>query len=275
MIIDGKSIAKNIREDLKQKVQEHGKEITLAVVLVGDEPASKVYVKNKQIACEKVGIKSKAILLDDKTTQKTLNQQIENLAKDESVHGILLQLPLPKHLNAREAISFLPANKDVDGLKTESLGGLVTGENVVVACTPKGVLALAKSVVKTLEGKNVVIVGRSVLVGKPTALLFLTENATVTICHSKTTNLKKHTKQADILVVAVGKQNLIKKNFVKKGAVVIDVGMNKDKEGKLCGDVDFAKVSKKAGYITPVPGGVGPMTIAMLLENTYLLATKK
>lgn len=274
MIIDGKALANKIKNSLKEQIKNEKLEITLAVVLVGNDEASKTYVKNKRQACEKIGIKSKTILLDENVSQQVLNKEIKKLSDDESVTGILLQLPLPKHLNSREAIAHISANKDVDGLKTENLGGLITGEENLVACTPKGILALAKSIEPNLAGKNVVVIGRSVLVGKPTALLFLNENATVTICHSKTRGLKSLANKADILVVAVGKEKLIKKDFVKKGAIVIDVGINRNSEGKLCGDVDFEKVAKKASYITPVPGGVGPMTIAMLLENTVMLATR-
>lgn len=272
MIIDGKMLANKVKDELKKEIEENNLDITLAVVLVGADPASQTYVKNKQLASKKVGIKSKVVLLDEKASQAQLNQEIEKLSKDSKVNAILLQLPLPKHLNQREAISFIAPEKDVDGLKTESLGSIVSNDSGVVACTPQGVLYFAKSVCPNLAGQKVVVVGRSVLVGKPTALLFLNQNATVTICHSKTKNLKKETKQADILVVAVGKEKLINKHYVKKGAVVIDVGINKDKNGKLCGDVDFESVKKKASYITPVPGGVGPMTIAMLLKNAVLLA---
>lgn len=271
MIINGKEFSKNIKNNLKEKIENEDLNITLAVVLVGENEASKIYVRNKQTQCKKIGIESKLLKLNENITQKQLNTHIKNLSKDEKITGILLQLPLPKKFDAREAISHISNNKDVDGLKTQNLGALLTGEKTVLPCTPKAILYLAKSVVPNLSGKNVVIVGRSVLVGKPTALLFLNENATVTICHSKTKNLKAYTKKADVLIVAAGKENLIKKSCVKKGAAVIDVGINRNKSGKICGDVDFKKVVKKAGNITPVPGGVGPMTIAMLLQNAVLL----
>lgn len=274
MIIDGKALAEKIKDKFKKQIETENLNITLAVVLVGRNKASQIYVEKKRFACKQVGIKSRLILLNENINQANLNAEIEKLSKDESVNGILLQLPLPKHLDAQQAIKFIAKEKDVDGLKVENLGRVLTNESSVTPCTAKAILSLVKSVEPNLEGKNVVVVNRSVLVGKPSALLFLNENATVTICHSKTKNLKSITKKADVLIVAVGKEKFIKKSFVKKSGIVIDVGINRNNQNKVCGDVDFDKVLKKAKHITPVPGGVGPMTVAMLLENAILLAQK-
>lgn len=272
MIINGKEIAEKLKQEIKEKIEKENLQACLAVVLVGDNPSSKVYIKNKKIACEKVGIKSISHILPESTTQTELNLLLKNLSNDESVSGILLQLPLPKHLDAREAIGYIVPEKDVDGLTSHNLGKLTSGGMGIIPCTPLGIIKLIKSVLgENLEGKNAVVVGRSILVGKPTALALINENATVTLCHSKTKNLKEHTLNADILVVAVGKPKFIDASFVKKGATVIDVGITKTENG-LVGDVDFESVSQVANYITPVPGGVGPMTIACLLENTYTCA---
>ena len=272
MIIDGKALAEKIKEEIKNEIEQSKLDVCLAVVLVGENPASKVYVKNKKIACKKVGIKSIEVLLPENTTQETLEEKLDELSSDNHVDGILLQLPLPKHLDEKSALEHIVPGKDADGLTKQNMANLMMGNKGTIPCTPAGVLILAKSVVPDLTGKHVVVVGRSALVGKPAALLFLNENATVTICHSKTKDLAKETIKADILISAVGKIGLITKKHVKKGAVVIDVGITKDTDGKNKGDVDYDKVSKKASFITPVPGGVGPMTIAMLLKNTVELA---
>ncbi|MBE5756656.1 MAG: bifunctional methylenetetrahydrofolate dehydrogenase/methenyltetrahydrofolate cyclohydrolase FolD [Clostridiales bacterium] len=277
-LIDGKQISQDIKLELKEKVslfkEKYGKDITLAVVLVGENPASQVYVRNKIKATELVGMKSLAFYLDENATEKEVEECVNALAKDDNVDGILVQLPLPKHLDENKILNLIPANKDVDGFLAENVGKLLLFENSTVACTPYGVLELLKRENIEIAGKNAVVIGRSNIVGKPMAMLLLRENATVTICHSKTKDLKKICKQADILVAAIGRAKFVTKDMVKKGAVVIDVGINRV-DGKLYGDVDFEKVSKKTSYITPVPGGVGPMTIAMLLQNTYLLALKK
>lgn len=275
MIIDGKEMAEKIKQEIKETIENENLDVRLAVVLVGDNPASKVYVKNKKIACKRVGIKSLEVIMNENTTQQELENKLKELSDDESVDGILLQLPLPKHLNENNALKFINENKDVDGLTQGNMAKLYSGQSSIHPCTPEGVLILAKSVVSDLQGKHVVVVGRSVLVGKPTALLFLNENATVSVCHSKTKNLHKITSQADILVSAAGKIGLITKKHIKKGAVVIDVGITRDENGLNKGDVDFKSCFKKASHITPVPGGVGPMTIAILLKNTLSLARQR
>ncbi len=277
-IIDGKLVAQKVKEQLKDKVlsfeKEVGRKITLAVILVGNNPASQVYVKNKIIATEYVGMRSLSYYLPDDATQEQVAETVISLAKDETVDGILVQLPLPKHLDEGKILSLIPAEKDVDGFLAENVGNLVLGNETTVACTPFGVLKMLKSENIELCGKNAVVIGRSNIVGKPMALLLLQENCTVTVCHSKTTNLKEICSKADILIAAIGKPKFITADMVKKDAVVIDVGINRTSEG-LVGDVDFENVSKLASYISPVPGGVGPMTIAMLLENTYLCAQRK
>lgn len=274
-IIDGKKIAMQIKEEISQEIKMNKIDVCLAVVLVGNDPASHTYVKNKKIACEQVGIKSLEFLLDENTSQEKLNGLLDELSKRADVTAILLQLPLPKHLSSQDALKHIVPLKDADGLTSANMGELFCGSPAVVPCTPKGVVYLIKSVCPDIAGKDVVVVGRSNLVGKPLAFLLLSENATVTVCHSKTKDLSVHTKKADILISATGRANLITKDMVKKGAVVIDVGMNRDATGKLTGDVDFENVSKIAGHITPVPGGVGPMTIAMLLQNTLILGKNK
>lgn len=274
-IIDGKKTAILIREQIKQEIKANNLQVCLAVVLVGNNPASQIYVRNKKIACEEVGITSLEFLLDENTTQENLCELLDELSLREDVNGILLQLPLPKHLSAQEALKHIAVAKDVDGLTPANLGELFCGNTATVPCTPKGVIYLLKSACPDITGKNVLVIGRSNLVGKPLALLLLQENATVTVCHSKTNNLAFHTKKADIIISAVGKAKLVTKDMVKKDVIVIDVGTNRNENGKLVGDVDFAEVSKKASFITPVPGGVGPMTIAMLLENTLLLSKQQ
>lgn len=276
-IIDGKVISQKVKDELKIKVDDfkktYGRQITLAVILVGNNPASQVYVKNKIKATEYVGMKSLSFNLPETATEKEVSETVLSLTNDCSVDGILVQLPLPKHLDENKILSLIPANKDVDGFLAENVGKLMLGQPTTVACTPFGVLKMLKSENIELSGKNAVVLGRSNIVGKPMAMLLLKENCTVTICHSKTQNLKEICKSADILVAAIGKPKFVQADMVKDGAVVIDVGINRTENG-LVGDVDFDNVKNVASYITPVPGGVGPMTIAMLLENTYLLAKR-
>lgn len=275
-IIDGKAIAAKIRAELKEKIAESGKEIGLAVVIAGEDPASQIYVRNKVKACEEVGIVSKVRALDADCGQAALEEEIERLAKDDSVHGILLQLPLPKGYDTEAALKKIPVSKDVDGFSAENLGLLAkNGRASAVACTPLGVMKLLERENIEICGKRAVVIGRSETVGKPMALLLLNADATVTVCHSKTKELGKICAEADILVTAIGKAKFVTADMVKEGAVVVDIGINRDENGKLCGDVDFEEVSKKASFITPVPGGVGPMTIAMLLYNTVEAALKE
>jgi len=269
-IIDGKRISNEIKDELKQKVEElkaEGKQVTLAVVLVGEDPASKVYVGNKKKACEYIGINSLSYELPKQTSQEELLKLIDKLNNDSSVNGILVQLPLPKHINEDEIINAISPKKDVDGFHPQNVGRLSIGQKGFVSCTPAGVIELLKRSGISIEGKECVIIGRSNIVGKPMALLMLRENATVTVCHSKTANLKEVAKRADILIVAMGKPRFINKDYIKEGAVVIDVGIHRDENNKLCGDVDFDDVVDHVSAITPVPGGVGPMTIAMLMKN--------
>lgn len=277
-IINGKELALKVKNELKDKCavfeEKNGRKITLAVVMVGDNPASKVYVKNKITATEYVGMKSLSFYLPKDCTQQQLEILIRELSADNKVDGILVQLPLPKGLDEKRALDLISTEKDVDGFKAENAGKLLLGEECTVACTPSGVIRMLKNENIELEGKNAVVIGRSNIVGKPMAMLLLKENCTVTVCHSKTANLKEICKNADILVCALGKPNFIKAEIVKHGAVVIDVGINRTENG-LCGDVNFDEVEKVASYITPVPGGVGPMTIAMLLENTYSCALRR
>ncbi len=274
-IIDGKHVAETMRGELKKRVseaKEKGKTVKLAVVIAGNDPASEIYVRNKSKACAEVGIASDTVRLPETVTQEELEKTILSLVEDETVDGILLQLPLPAHLNERQALALIPARKDVDGFSAENVGMLTLSlRDGNRSCTPHGIIALLDHYEIPIAGKHAVVVGRSNIVGKPMSLMLLSRDATVTICHSKTENLAKYTKDADILVVAVGKANLITGDMVKNGVVVIDAGMNRE-NGKLCGDVDFASVSEKASYITPVPGGVGPMTITMLLYNTVKAA---
>lgn len=273
-LIDGKKLAADMRAQLKADVAEFKKEIGLAVVLAGDNPASQVYVRNKIKACEEVGIKSYAYYLPAETTQGELDELLKSLANNSDIHGILVQLPLPAHLDSERALKLIPVEKDVDGFSADNIGKLCMNEECLVACTPHGIMKMLESEKIQLKGKNAVVVGRSNIVGKPVALLLLNADATVTVCHSKTQNLKECCLNADILVAAVGKAKFITADMVKEGAVVVDVGMNRDDNGKLCGDVDFENVKEKCSYITPVPGGVGPMTITMLMYNTYLAAVR-
>lgn len=277
-LIDGKMLSSEIKENLKIKVAEferdYGRKISLAVILVGENPASCVYVKNKIKAAEYVGIKSLSFTLPENTNETDVENVVKTLANDKSVDGILVQLPLPKHLNEEKILSLIPAAKDVDGFTAENVGNLTLFKESINSCTPAGILYMLKSINVPLAGKHAVIIGRSNIVGKPIALLLLRENCTVTVCHSKTENLNEITKQADILVVAMGKPKFVKENMVKDGAIVIDVGINRTEAG-LCGDVDFENVKNKASFITPVPGGVGPMTIAMLMQNVYKCALRR
>lgn len=275
-IIDGAMIASEIKEDLKKQVEdlkEKGLTPGLAVVLVGDNSASKVYVGNKKKACEYVGIKSFSYELPENTSEDSLLELIDTLNQDKKVHGILVQMPLPRHMDEQKVIKAIAPHKDVDGFHIENVGALLVGAPGFISCTPAGIIELLRRYEVALEGKKCVVVGRSNIVGKPISLLLLRENATVTICHSKTTNLEEEIKQADVVVVAVGKAKFVKGHMLKEGAVVIDVGMNRDENGKLCGDVDFDSAQGIASLITPVPKGVGPMTIAMLMYNCVLAAT--
>lgn len=269
-IIDGKAISKQIKEECRVKAAEYkekGIEITLAVVQVGDDPASGVYVRNKKRACEECGIRSLSYELPEETSEEELLALIGRLNADSSVNGILVQLPLPEHIDENKIIRAIDVKKDVDGFHPMNAGALCTGQKGFVSCTPAGIIQLLKRSGTTIAGKECVVIGRSNIVGKPAALLLLAENGTVTVCHSKTADLKEVTKRADILVAAVGKPKFITADFVKEGAVVIDVGIHRNENGKLCGDVDFDGVAPKCSAITPVPGGVGPMTIAMLMSN--------
>ena len=269
-IIDGKAISTSLKEELKEKVtalKEQGIEPCLAVILVGEDPASTVYVNNKKKACEFIGIKSLSYELPETTTQDELLALIEKLNADDSVNGILVQLPLSKHIDEDAVIGAISPLKDVDGFHPQSVGSLCIGRKGFVSCTPAGIIELLKRSNVEIEGKECVIIGRSNIVGKPMALLMLRENATVTVCHSRTKNLKEVAKRADILIVAIGKPKMITAEYVKEGAVVIDVGIHRLEGKKLCGDVDFDDVAPHTSAITPVPGGVGPMTIAMLMKN--------
>ncbi|MBE5953614.1 MAG: bifunctional methylenetetrahydrofolate dehydrogenase/methenyltetrahydrofolate cyclohydrolase FolD [Lachnospiraceae bacterium] len=269
-IIDGKLISQQIKDELKEKVtalKAEGKEICLAVIQVGNDPASTVYVGNKKKACEYIGIKSLAYEVPEETTEEELLGIIDKLNNDDSVHGILVQLPVPKHINEEKIINAISPSKDVDGFHPASVGALSIGQKGFVSCTPAGVIQLLKRSNIEISGKECVVIGRSNIVGKPMSMLLLRENGTVTICHSRTKDLKEVCKRADILVVAIGKPRMIDASYVKEGATVIDVGIHRDENNKLCGDVDYASVEPIAGAITPVPGGVGPMTIAMLMNN--------
>lgn len=269
-IIDGKKISQEIKDELKAKVAkmaEEGKKIALAVIQVGNDPASSVYVRNKKNACAYIGIESLSYELPEETTEEELVTLVEKLNQDDAVNGILVQLPLPKHINEEKIIQTISPTKDVDGFHMQNVGALCVGSKGFVSCTPLGIIELLKRSGIEIAGKNCVVLGRSNIVGKPMGLLLLRENGTVTICHSKTRNIKEIAKQADILVVAIGKPKFVDESYVKKGAVVIDVGIHRNAENKLCGDVDFEKVAPHTSAITPVPGGVGPMTIAMLMNN--------
>ncbi|MBC5713830.1 bifunctional methylenetetrahydrofolate dehydrogenase/methenyltetrahydrofolate cyclohydrolase FolD [Roseburia sp. BX1005] len=269
-IIDGKKISAEIKEELKNEVAQlkaQGIEGTLAVIQVGNDPASSVYVNNKKKACAYIGINSESFELPEETTQEELLALIAKLNADDSINGILVQLPVPKHIDEKTIINAISPKKDVDGFHPESVGSLVIGQPGFVSCTPAGIIELLKRSNVTIDGKNCVIVGRSNIVGKPMALLMLRENATVTIAHSHTKNLKEICQNADILIIAIGKREFITGDYIKEGAVVIDVGIHRDENNKLAGDVKYDEAEKKASQITPVPGGVGPMTIAMLMNN--------
>ena len=269
-IINGKELAKKIRQNLKEEVAELNKKEVypkLAVIMVGEDKASQVYVRNKSKACNEIGIDFEEFLLPADTTMETLLNLIEVLNNREDISGILLQSPIPKPLNIREAFNKIDYRKDVDGFNPVNVGKLAIGEKAFISCTPYGVVKMLEEYNINPEGKNVVIIGRSNIVGKPLSQCLLNKNATITICHSKTKNIKEITKNADILIAAVGKPHFVTEDMVQDNAVVIDVGINRNEEGKLIGDVDFENVEKKASYITPVPGGVGPMTIAMLMNN--------
>lgn len=276
--IDGKQISADIRAELKEECaafeREHGFLPGLAVIIVGNDPASAVYVRNKKKACEEVGYHSEVYELPEETTQEELNALVDRLNKDPAIHGILCQLPLPKHLDENEVILRIDPAKDVDAFHPYNVGKIMLGDYWFLPCTPAGVMELLKRSGVDPSGKKCVVVGRSNIVGKPMAMLLMHANGTVTICHSRTKNLFAETKEADILVVAIGKADFITADAVKPGAVVIDVGMNRRADGKLTGDVDFASVEPIASMITPVPGGVGPMTITMLLKNTLSAARK-
>lgn len=277
VIMDGKVLAAEQMEKLKGRVdalKAAGRTAGLAVILVGDDPASQVYVRNKGKACEELGILSETLRLPAETTQEELEAEIDRLNKDSRMDGILVQLPLPKHLDEARALAKILPEKDVDGFHIENAGKLFTGQPGVVACTPKGILHMLKACGVPMAGKEAVVIGRSNIVGKPVAMLLLNENCTVTICHSRTADLKAHTRRADILVAAVGKPRFVTADMVKPGAAVVDVGINRV-DGKVVGDVDFDSVQNVAGYISPVPGGVGKMTICMLMENTIEAAERK
>lgn len=276
-IIDGKLISAEIKDELKDKVTElkaQGKNISLAVIQVGADPASSVYVGNKKKACEYIGIDSVAYELPEETTQEELLAIIDTLNQDDKINGILVQLPVPKHIDEDTIIKAISPAKDVDGFHPQSVGALSIGQQGFVSCTPAGVIELLKRSGVDISGKECVVIGRSNIVGKPMALLLLRENGTITVCHSRTADLREVTKRADILVVAIGRPKMIDASYVKDGAVVIDVGIHRDENNKLCGDVDYLSVEPIASAITPVPGGVGPMTIAMLMNNCVEAASR-
>lgn len=274
-IIDGKAISQQIREEIKNEIAEKGLTPGLAVVLVGNDPASEVYVRNKKKACEAVGIYSETYLLPEETKEDELLSLVDKLNHDEKIHGILVQLPLPKHIDKDRVINAILPEKDVDAFHPVNVGRIMTGKYSFLPCTPAGVMELIRRSGIDVCGKKCVVIGRSDIVGKPMAMIMLHANATVTVCHSKTKNVKDELLGADIIVAAVGKAGFVTADMVKEGAVVIDVGINRGEDGKLRGDVDFDAVAEKASYITPVPGGVGPMTITMLLKNTLTAAEMK
>ncbi len=278
VIIDGKALSVKLKNNMKAKVEElkkSGINPCLAVIIVGDNPASRVYVNNKKKSCEELGIKSLEYALAEETTEEELLGIIDGLNKDEDVDGILCQLPLPSHICEKNVINSISPEKDVDAFHPENVGHIMIGDYTFLPCTPAGVMEMLKEYKIDVSGKNCVVVGRSNIVGKPMTMLLLKENATVTVCHSRTKDLTSFTKQADVLVSAVGKPGLITADMVKEDAVVIDVAINRLENGKLCGDVDFENVKEKASYITPVPGGVGPMTIATLMKNTVTAAESR
>lgn len=277
-IIDGKAISVAVKEQVKNETQvlkEKGISVGLAVVIVGNDPASRVYVNNKKKACETVGFESFEYALPEETTQEELIELVNKLNNDEKVNGILVQLPLPKHINETAVINTIVPEKDVDAFHPENVGHIMIGDYKFLPCTPAGVIEMLDQSGIEIDGKNCVVIGRSNIVGKPMSMLLLKRNGTVTICHSRTKNLAEICRNADILVAAVGKANFVTADMIKNGAVVIDVGMNRLESGKLCGDVDYNACFEKASYITPVPGGVGPMTISMLMKNTLTSAKKK
>lgn len=274
-VISGKELAKELRENMKEEInllKQRGITPHLTVILIGNDPASHSYVNGKKKASEEVGISSEIIKFDATITEDELLDKIQELNKDPNVHGILVQLPLPEHIDEQKVIETIDPQKDVDGFHPINVGRMMIGQNTFLPCTPFGILKMLQSINIDLNGKHAVIIGRSNIVGKPMGQLLLNEHATVTYCHSRTKDLRKYTLSADILIVAVGKEHIVDGSYIKDGAVVIDVGVNRTKEGKLTGDVDFEDAKEKASYITPVPGGVGPMTITMLLENTIKAA---
>ncbi|KLU55498.1 5,10-methylene-tetrahydrofolate cyclohydrolase [Paenibacillus sp. VT-400] len=276
-IINGKEVSQEIRASMTTEVKqlsEQGVVPGLAVVLVGEDPASQVYVRNKEKACHDLGFYSEVHRLDAETSQEDLLALVDKLNNQQSINGILVQLPLPKHIEEKAVIDAIAVDKDVDGFHPVNVGNLVIGDDSLLPCTPAGVIELIKRTGLEMSGKHAVVIGRSNIVGKPVSLLLQRENATVTMCHSRTVNMKEITRQADILVVAIGRANFVDADFVKPGAVVIDVGMNRLENGKLAGDVDFESVKEVSGPITPVPGGVGPMTITMLMQNTLIAAKR-
>ncbi len=275
-ILDGKALSTEIKAKVAKQAAElkkQGIDVCLGVIMAGDDPASQIYVRNKQNACDKVGFSSRTIVLDKETSQEVLERTIEEMNEDDAIHGILVQLPLPPQLDEKKALALIRPEKDVDGFHVVNAGMLFTGQKQVVPCTPKGIMTMLKHTGVDLNGKEAVVIGRSDIVGKPMAMLLLEQNCTVTICHSHTAQLKEHTRRADILVSAVGKPGFVTADMVKPGAVVIDVGINRV-NGKVVGDVAFDEVREVASWITPVPGGVGPMTIAMLMENTLEAAER-
>lgn len=277
-ILDGKELAKKIRKNLKKEVielKEKGINPKLAVIMVGDNSASQVYVRNKSKACEKTGIEFEEFLFDEKTSEKELLNTIEKLNNDENIHGILLQSPVPKHIDINKAFRTISPEKDVDGFNPVNVGNLSIGEDCFISCTPYGIVKILEEYNIETEGKEAVILGRSNIVGKPMIQCLLNKNCTVTVCHSRTKEIEKIIKRADILIAAIGKPKFVKKEMVKEGAVVVDVGINRLENGTIVGDVDFEEIEKIASYITPVPGGVGPMTIAMLLTNLVKAAKNK
>ena len=277
-IIDGKAVSAKVRQEIKKEVEAlKDKGITpgLAVVIVGQDPASRVYVNNKKKACLELGMHSEEYALPEETTQEELLHLVQKLNAKEDIHGILVQLPLPKHLDEKTVINNIDPKKDVDAFHPVNVGKIMIGDYDYLPCTPAGIMELLKDTGIDLTGKECVVIGRSNIVGKPMAMLLLHQNATVTICHSKTRNLKEVVKRADVVVAAVGRANFVTADMVKEGAIVIDVGMNRLENGKLCGDVNFEEVSKVAGFLTPVPGGVGPMTITTLMKNTLTAAQKQ
>lgn len=274
-LISGKEVSQTVKDEIKiqtKKLKDKGISIKLAVIIVGDDPASHVYVKNKKKACEYVGFESLEYALDENTSEEELLKLIDKLNKDKTVNGILCQLPLPKHIDEKKIIDSISPLKDVDAFHPVNVGKIMIGDYEFLPCTPAGIMRLIESTSYDVSGKDCVIIGRSNIVGKPMAMLMLHKNATVTICHSRTKNIEEKIKKADIVIAAVGIPKFVKGNMVKEGALVIDVGINRTSDGKLCGDVDFDEVSKKASFITPVPGGVGPMTISMLMQNTLKAA---